>query len=248
MNTAMILNCLIAPCALLLLALPALFNPEARKWMPLVVLVSLADSIATIVPLMTHALRIPGTHWNWSGKAIDIAAISLVAIALIATRRFTAAEMGYTVRQAPRTGRAFLTVVVPFLLITAFLTLMWFGETKPQSVETLWFEATMPGLAEEPLWRGILLALFMKMFAARNKLLGAEFGYAAIAVSLVFGLVHGLQFDDKLAIHTSPIEGAWATLCGLIFAWLRLRTKSLVLPILTHNATNVILESVPLMH
>jgi hypothetical protein len=86
------------------------------------------------------------------------------------------------------------------------------------------------------------------MFTARFKLANADIGYGAIALTLVFALVHGIQFDEKLAIHTDLANALMAGVTGLALVWLRLRTKSLMLPVVLHNATNVILETVPLMH
>lgn len=248
MNTALIVNSAIAPVAFLLLCLPALGNADARKWIPVVIFMSVLDSVATLVPAYVHALQIPGTHWNWSGKILDVAVMLLVATIFIATKRFTARDFGLTFKQAPGTGRAIVFMMIPYLIVIAVLTAKYFGETQPQTAETIWYEATMPGLAEELLWRGILLALLDRMFTARFKLANAEIGYGAIALTLVFALVHGLHFDKTLAVQTDWMNALMAGVTGFALVWLRLRTKSLVLPVVLHNATNVILETVPLMH
>ncbi|MGN6514769.1 MAG: CPBP family intramembrane glutamic endopeptidase, partial [Rhizomicrobium sp.] len=172
----------------------------------------------------------------------------VVALILIATKRFTARDVGLTLRQAPGTGRAILFVMIPYLIVMSVLTAMWFGEPKPQSAETIWYEATMPGLAEELLWRGLLLAVLDRMFAARFRLWKAEIGYGAIALTLVFALVHGLHFGKDFAIQTDWLNALMAGVTGFVLVWLRLRTRSLALPVVLHNATNVILETVPLMH
>ncbi|MBS0274271.1 MAG: CPBP family intramembrane metalloprotease [Proteobacteria bacterium] len=248
MNLALIVNCAIAPVAFLVLCLPALRSTTARKWIPAVVLMSVLDSVATLLPLYVPALQVHGSHWNWSGKIIDIAVMLASALIFIATRRFTARDFGLTFRQAPGTGRAIVFMMIPYLIVMAVLTAKWFGETQPQTAETIWYEATMPGLAEELLWRGILLALLDRMFTGRLQLAGAEIGYGAIAVTLVFALVHGLHFGKDLAMQVSWLGALMAGVTGFLLAWLRLRTKSLVLPVVLHNATNVILETVPLMH
>jgi hypothetical protein len=248
MNTALIMNTAIGPLAFLVLCLPALRDPQARKWIPIIVLMSVLDSVATLVPAYVHALQIPGTHWNWSGKILDIAVMLTVAGIFIATKRFTAQDFGLTFEQAPGTGRAVVFMMIPYLLIIAVLTAKWFGETQPQSAETIWYEATMPGLAEELLWRGILLTLLDRMFTTRFTLARAEIGYGAIALTLVFALLHGVQFDKTLAMHTDWMNALMAGITGFALVWLRVRSKSLVLPVVLHNATNVILETVPLMH
>jgi hypothetical protein len=247
MNTGMILNGLIGPAAFLLLCLPALFRPQARRWVLAVVLISLTDSMATLLPLMDKHLQFAGVHWNWSGKIIAIGVMASIALAFIVKRQFQARDFGITLRQAPGTGRALLTVAIPYLILLAVLTATMFGETKPQSAETIWYEATMPGLAEELAWRGVLLALLDRIFTGRFALGKVELGYGAIALSIVFGLVHGVGFDNHFKMQLSVVGGLTAGLTGFLLAWLRTRTKSLVFPILLHNATNVILETVPLM-
>lgn len=248
MDLALIVNCAIAPVALLVLCLPALRSPDSRKRMPVVLLVSILDSIATLLPLYVKSLQVQGVHWNWSGKIIDVAVMLAVAIIFIATRRFTARDFGLTFRQAPGTGRAILFMMIPMLIIVAAFSATMFGNAKPPSAETIWYEATMPGLAEELLWRGILLALLNRMFTGHFRLAGAEIGYGVIVVSLVFGLVHGIQFNSKLAVQTDWIAALFALCTGFALAWLRMRTKSLVLPVILHNATNIVLETVLLMH
>ncbi|HEY7979366.1 MAG TPA: CPBP family intramembrane glutamic endopeptidase [Rhizomicrobium sp.] len=248
MNVALIANCAIAPLAFLILCLPALRNPDARGWVPLIILMSVLDSVATLIPAYYHQLQPPHVHMNWGGKILDVAVMLAAAGIFIATKRLTARDLGLTLKQAPGTGRAILFVMIPFLLVVAALSATMFGNAKLPSAEKLWYEATMPGLAEELLWRGILLAILNRMFADRFRLAGAEIGYGVIAVSLVFGLVHGMQFDDKLAIQTDWVTALFALCTGFALAWLRMRTKSLVLPVVLHNATNVILETVLLMH
>jgi len=237
-------NCAIGPVALLVLALPGLARPQ-RKLVAVIVLLGCLDTGMTMLPVIDKALQLPGVHWNWAGKVFDLVAMAAVAIVLMATKTLSASDIGLTFRQAPGTGRAVLFVVLPFLVILAVLTATLFGETSPQSSETILYEATMPGLAEELFWRGILLALFDRLFTARFTLWGAEIGYGAFATTAVFGLVHMMGFDDHLMVHFAWMGGLMAAVTGFLFAWIKTRSRSLVLPALMHNATNVILETVP---
>jgi membrane protease YdiL (CAAX protease family) len=243
----MILNIGWGPAALFLLALPALRRPSNARWLTLALGVAIADSVATLLPIIDKQLQVPHTHWNWSGKLIDIAVMVTIMLALVALGPFRRADFGFTLKQTPGTGRGLLVVAVPFLVLIAVLAMTAFGNTKPPKLETLVYEATLPGLAEELVWRGLLLALFDRMFAGRVTILGASLGYGAIATSLVFGFVHAVQFDSKLVLHAALDGGVFAAITGLVLVWIRARTKSLVFPILTHNATNLILESVPLL-
>jgi membrane protease YdiL (CAAX protease family) len=247
MNIGMILNLGWGPAALLLLALPALRTPRHARWVALAIGISVADSIATLLPFLYRPLVLPHMHYNWTGKLIDIAVMVTIMLVLVASGAFKRTDFAFTLKQAPGTRRGLLLVVLPFLIIVALLAATLFGNPKPPSTETVLFEATLPGLAEELVWRGLLLALFDRMFAGRVTILGAALGYSAIATSLVFGFVHSVQFDSKLVLHTAFDNGAFAAVTGLVLVWIRARTKSLVFPVLTHNATNLILESVPLL-
>jgi membrane protease YdiL (CAAX protease family) len=207
----------------------------------LLVLVSVADTAATMLPILDKNLQLPGVHWDWAGKLLDLVVMTVLAIALIATRTLSARDIGLTLRQAPGTARLTLVVVLPYLIGLAVLTAMMFGNTKPPTPEAIAFQATMPGLAEELVWRGLILTLFDKMFPARG------IGYGMIATSVVFGLIHGVTVGNDLSLHFALDSLAFAAGTGFFFAWLRSRSGSLVLPVVVHNATNVIMQTVPLM-
>ncbi|MGD0189786.1 MAG: CPBP family glutamic-type intramembrane protease [Rhizomicrobium sp.] len=242
-----LLNAAIAPAAFFVLALPALRKRENRVWFLALVTASLIDQSATLMPIADPALALIKGHWNWSGKIFSLGALLVIAIALMVSGTFKARDFGLTFSQARGTGQSILFVMIPFLVVIAVLTATMFGSRTPPSPETVYYQSTMPGLAEELSFRGILLGLQDQMFAGRIRLGGAAIGYGAIATSFVFGLVHGIQFDSHMALHVSLGGAAVAGFTGFLLAWLRSQTGSLVLPVIAHNATNVILESVPLL-
>ncbi|HEX2589902.1 MAG TPA: CPBP family intramembrane glutamic endopeptidase [Rhizomicrobium sp.] len=233
----------IGPLALLMLAAPSVARSTARPWLLLVAIVALADSVATMLPILDKGLQLPGVHWNWSGKLLDLAVMAALTAALIATRRLNPREIGLTFRQAPGTPRILLIVVLPYLVVLVALAATMFGNTKPPDVETLAYQATLPGLAEELVWRGLLLALFDRMFPHRD----GGVGYGLIATSAVFGLIHGVAIGDDLSLHFAFDSMLFASGTGFLLCWLRTRTGSLVLPVIVHNATNAIMQTVPLL-
>jgi len=133
MNIALIVNSAIAPLAFLILCLPALRHPDARRWIPVVMGMSVLDSVATLLPIYVKSLQVPGVHWNWSGKILDVAVMLAVATVFIVAKRFTARDFGLTFRQAPKTWRAVVFMMIPYLIVIAALTAKWFGETHPQT-------------------------------------------------------------------------------------------------------------------
>ncbi len=245
MNLPMLANAGLATGMFLLFALPGLFKREARGWVPVVAIIALIDVFATLLPIVFRPLDFVGGHWNWTGKIFSVAAMLTISVVLMATGRLTAREIGLTTRQAPGTGRALLTVILPYLVVLAILMATTFGNGKPPTHETLLFEGTMPGLAEELSYRGVLLALFNKMFTGRVRFLGADIGYGVVAVSIVFGLLHGMAFDSHFKLQFSVPMVTVTGLIGFLLAWLRVRTQSLALPVIVHNVTNLIFEGVP---
>lgn len=230
-----------------LLALPAFFRRKARPWAILLVLLAAADAVLVGLPTHFPALQFlfPASDWNWSGKLLSFALAVIAAIVLVGTGRFSARDMGFSILQEHGTARAMMLVVVPILLLLAVLTATLFGGTAPVSKDTLAFQATMPGLAEECMYRGVLLALLDKAFPARFRLGGAVMGYGAVAVSVVFGFGHGVKLDSHLVLHTALVPAVSSAIIGFLLVWVRMRTRSLVMPVIVHNAINVIFTAVP---
>ncbi|TKJ22208.1 hypothetical protein A6V29_06635 [Blastococcus sp. CCUG 61487] len=92
-------------------------------------------------------------------------------------------------------------------------------------------------LCEETAFRGVLLAVARRWLPDRA---------AVVGTSVVFGLWHvRTALDDSAAAPTPLLAGAsvvgtvlLTTLGGLVFAWLRLRSHSLLAPIGLHLGTN----------
>lgn len=226
------------------LALPATFSRLKNFWWVLLIAaVAVLDSFATrFGTIPNHML---GLHWNFCGKVASIVVALLIVRHLVKTGRLTTQEFGLTWRQAPGTGLALVTVVLPYVLAIAAYNMLGHGPFKMPSTEKLIFQATMPGLAEELVYRGMLLALFDRIFTARFKLLGAEMGYGAIVTSLIFGALHGVTLGPHWALHLSITRIAFTGSVGFCLAWMRARSQSLVLPVVMHNVTNLIANLVP---
>ena len=93
----------------------------------------------------------------------------------------------------------------------------------------------MPGVAEELMYRGILLALFERAFGQSAMSCQLRFGYASLLTSLIFGLGHGLSYEDghyQFSWLLFSTTAAWGALAALV----RTRSGSLLWPILCHGA------------
>ena len=104
------------------------------------------------------------------------------------------------------------------------------------SPETIAYEATMPGLAEELCWRGIVFVLLGRAYSQTTG--GPNLFPAALCATVLFGLCHGFSIDNGL-FRFACLPFVFATIFGTGLAFLRLRVKSLPTLVATHNIANV---------
>ena len=180
---------------------------------------------------------IPNTIWEgflicgWSGKLYSI--VCMILLLYLTRKVLNKDDVGLTFRQKPGSVLPACTVI---LLLAAWAFLVGISSSKGRfDLPTLTYLAILPGLNEELVYRGILLAILIKIIPEDLQLLGAPFGLGIVVVSLLFGLLHGFWLDKNLAVHIEVIALRNATISGLIFAWLRARSGSLVMPVIAHG-------------
>ncbi|MCA3219538.1 MAG: CPBP family intramembrane metalloprotease [Burkholderiales bacterium] len=182
------------------------------------------------LPLLLPGDRLLGEHWNWSGELLAFLGVLGVAQILVARAGFSWQELGVTLRQ--RAGSWWPGLLVLLAVVGAnLLLLLTFATFRLQHVpaETWLYQATMPGLVEETVFRGVLLALAERLIAPRWSVGGARLGWGGVLVTLVFVGLHG--FSAHVLTGVLP--------AALLYLWLRARTGSLVLPIVAHNTWNL---------
>ena len=172
-----------------------------------------------------------GGTWNWQGKLLALAA----TLAIAALPGFVWIRSGLTISQEPGSLRAALPVAALYCAFFVIIAVAFPGG-KPDGEETA-FQLTMPGLEEEPFSRGILLLALDRAFTGRKRLLGVDWGWGAVLSCFLFGMAHAFGFSNG---HFSfdALTMALTALPAFIAVWLRLRTGSLLLPILLHNFGN----------
>ena len=172
-------------------------------------------------------------HWNWGGK---LCAIIVALAVLFLSPTLSPKQVGLTWRQ--RSG----SIWPALFMMIAMCALDWIDASVSSvkvnlSSERLLFQAIMPGLDEELVFRGLVLTFFVRAFGEGPVLAGARFGVAEVMVTLLFAAAHGLHVSQNtLAVdwHVLAITGA----LGAGLMWLRRRTDSLVLPVIAHNLVN----------
>lgn len=120
-----------------------------------------------------------------------------------------------------------------------FVVITLLFPAEPASAEDVAFQVTMPGLEEELFYRGVLLFALDQAFRGRRRLLGADWGWWAALSSMLFGLAHAFGYSDG-AFSFDPVTMALTAIPSFIAVGLRLRTGSLLLPVLLHNCGNTL--------
>ncbi len=177
---------------------------------------------------------IPSSQWNWQGKILALAA----TLAVAALPAFGWRRSGLTLAQTAGSLKSCIPVALLYGLFFVAMAFV-FPDHDPASRETIAFQLTMPGLEEEPFYRGVLLFALDRAFTARVRLLGVEWGWGAVLSCALFGLAHAFGFSHGW-FSFDPMTMALTALPSFIAVWLRLRTGSVLLPVLLHNFGNSI--------
>jgi uncharacterized protein len=176
---------------------------------------------------------LPASDWNWQGKFLAL----ILTLGVAAHPVFGFKRSGLTLQQG-RSGRK-LTYAVAAITVLIFAGLAMSFPNEAVDHETLAFQLTLPGLEEEPFYRGVLLLALNEAFRGRVQALGIGWGWGALLTSLLFGLDHAMGYSGG-AFTLDPLTLLLTGLPALLLVWFRERTGSLVLPILLHNFANSI--------
>jgi membrane protease YdiL (CAAX protease family) len=194
---------------------------------------------------------------DWFDGFSGAATLALVAVFVVLARvgRLGPADLGLARADAGRGagyGMAAFAVVAAVLVLVALVpaTSDFLDDARADvSGGRLVFEILVPialltAVPEEFAFRGVLLASGTRWLGVRRSVL---------VTSVLFGLWH-ISPTLRTATQNAELDGATATAAGtaavvavnvlatfaggLGFAWLRLRSRSLVAPVLAHIATN----------
>jgi hypothetical protein len=92
------------------------------------------------------------------------------------------------------------------------------------------YHLTLPGLEEELMYRGLLLSLLAMALGGTRKAVG----WAAAMATMVFALAHGI-LPGSGTVGFNPRMIAFTGVAGIVLAAMRLKSGSLLWPMLGHN-------------
>ena len=176
-----------------------------------------------------------GGDWNWLGKGMAL----VITLAIAAHPAFGWQRSGLTLRHNP--GSLVRCIPVAILYCLFFLALALVFPNEPASGETMAFQLTMPGLEEEPFYRGILLLSLNEAFRGRFKAVGINWGWGAVISCTLFGLTHAFGYSAGDGFQFDALTMALTAVPSFLAVWLRERSGSLLLPVIVHNFGNSIM-------
>jgi len=207
-------------------------DPTRRAW-ALAALATLALFLALrALPQVVPGERWIGDAWDWIGPLLGLAGVLGAAALLVRKHMLDWHDAGITLAQARGSLPIALGVTVVTLGINYAVMSLSSFRLPGVPLETWLYQGTLPGLVEETVFRGVLLALAERAVATRHArwdVMGARIGWGGLLVTLSFLALHGISLGTVLGVLPA----------ALLYLWLRQRTGSLLLPIVAHNLWNL---------
>ncbi len=186
------------------------------------------DDLVTGLPSGSAAFDFVGGDWNWSGKIYSLLLSSVVILGLGIRPK----ALGLTLSQR----NLKTSLIALFLFVLWGLSLGLVFKPSAPSIETLAFQALMPGLAEELAYRGIAPALLLGLIRGNEPSQGIPWA-VVIITALAFGIWHGLSYSAS-GFSFDSMSALFPFIGSIAGGWLRFSSGSLLFPILAHSFAN----------
>lgn len=186
--------------------------------------------IFLVLPKINPMFDLIKSSWNWDGKIYGI----IFGIAsFFVFKNYFAENNFFTLKQ---NQKGFKNALIASIAIVLISTILWFllGNTK-FDIETLAFQISLPGIDEEIMFRGILLGLLATALKEKIKYIGNP---SILLTSILFGFMHALTIDKNYAVDFEPIYFLQTGFAGYIWGWITIKSRSILLAILSHNFSN----------
>mgnify|MGYP003575947919 FL=1 len=177
--------------------------------------------------------------FNWAGKILSLILGLIIIFSVSKEERI---KIGFTSKTNSKSNLKFgLLVFFGFTFFDIIFKLILFPKGGTFDLETFLFQATMPGLTEEILFRGISLWLLEKAFTPTWNYRGVKFGWAFVIVTVLFGVSHGAVLDQDLHLKFDIMTMVYLTvISSFSVGILRNFSGNLIYSIIGHNTINLI--------
>ncbi|MHC5310980.1 CPBP family intramembrane glutamic endopeptidase [Myroides sp. LJL116] len=186
--------------------------------------------VALVLPRINASFDFIESSWNWDGK---IYGIICGVLAYLLFRKYFRENDFFTLKQNKKNFRPALFGAVAIVLLS---TIAWFILGKSDfNIETLAFQISLPGIDEEIMFRGVLLGLLATSLKDRIKFLGNP---SVLLTAILFGFTHGLTLSEDYSIDFELLYFLQTGFAGYIWGWITIKSRSILLAILSHNFSN----------
>jgi membrane protease YdiL (CAAX protease family) len=214
----------------------AVWRSHTRHWGLLLFVASLV-----VLNLALDELPLLGVfqhlHWKWQECFLSTAWPFLL-IALVPG--ISLASIGVTSRFRP--GWLKPSIVAGLLALAVPAVFFILGARKKLDAGSWAFLLTMPGLAEELVFRGVFQSLLNRVFGKPWRLADAEFGWGLIISNILFAGANGLvAVDSQLHAHIVLPAAIAPFTMGLVSGWIRERTDTVWPSAFGHNLSNTVI-------
>jgi len=115
-------------------------------------------------------------------------------------------------------------------------SIIWFIFGKSEyNFETLAFQISIPGIDEEIFFRGLLLGLLSSALKDKISFLGNP---SILLTAILFGFMHALKIDKNNSLSFESIYFFQTGIAGYVWGWVTIKSRSILLAILSHNLSN----------
>jgi len=171
-------------------------------------------------------------HWNWIGKSACLATIALLEIILpVGSLR----KSGMLRMPVHGSWKPVLLCLVVCAVVGGSAALAPNLETD---AETLVFQALMPSVTEEPVFRVMIPVLLMQALGSPWKLGKAQMGWWWLATSMLFAAGHAIGWSHVGGFHFETVPFVFTGIVALWFGWLAVRCGSIWPCLLGHTLLN----------
>lgn len=177
--------------------------------------------------------------FNWQGKILAILAAILF---IVVWKGISWRAIGLT-RAKPGTWWRVLAMI-------AGVCVFWFvmgssaeAPTWTLTSEAVLFQAFMPSIEEELVWRGILWALIAMALPETKRFW--RVGWSLAITTVLFGLGHSLTIQSGFMLNFDVALLISTGLSGYLLGWIRARSGSITPAIVLHSGINLAALLIP---
>jgi membrane protease YdiL (CAAX protease family) len=185
------------------------------------------------LPIFFSEFNFTKTWWNFSGKIYAIFGSLLLYFIF---QKHLKTNDYITVKQ---TSLKPVLLVFLLLIVLGLIEAFLFYNMEWDS-EKLLFQLTMPGIDEELMYRGLLLGVLTSLIIDEIKILKFSINPSLWIIGILFGLIHGLTLNENFGLEFKLFHFLKTFVLGTIWGWMTVKSRSILLPIISHNLSNFI--------